>query len=187
MKNAIKATLELYAYFEKNVKPTPNKYLYHFNIRHMFKIIYGMTDVEPSYLRSEFELAKLWIHESWRTLCDRICDHNDNKQIFKKMREVAKRYFEFGKNNKISFKSSRTMFFSTFNKGSEGLYLEVSNFSESTTYLKKYLFDYNEMHKKNKINVVLFDFMVEFLLKLLRVIKQPFSHAIMIGIEGSGK
>ena len=37
------------------------------------------------------------------------------------------------------------------------------------------------------INVVLFDQMVEFLLKVLRIIKQPFSHCIMIGIEGCGK
>jgi dynein heavy chain len=29
--------------------------------------------------------------------------------------------------------------------------------------------------------------MIEFILKVLRIIKQPFSHGIMIGIEGSGK
>jgi hypothetical protein len=73
----IRATLDLFSFFEKNIKPTPNKYLYHFNIRHMFKIIYGVTEIEPSYLRTEFELAKLWIHESWRTMCDRISDSND--------------------------------------------------------------------------------------------------------------
>lgn len=77
VKGLVKATLDLYAYFEKCIKPTPNKYLYHFNIRHMFKIIYGITDIEPSFLRSEFNLAKLWMHESWRTLCDRIFDDTD--------------------------------------------------------------------------------------------------------------
>jgi hypothetical protein len=43
----------------------------------MFKIIYGITEVDPTYLRTEFDFAKLWIHESWRTFCDRISDNHD--------------------------------------------------------------------------------------------------------------
>ena len=49
------------------------------------------------------------------------------------------------------------------------------------------MLEYNELHKKQKINVVLFDFLVEFMIKIHRIIKQPFSHGILIGIEGSGK
>lgn len=63
----------------------------------MFKIIFGITDIEPSFLRSEFNLAKLWMHESWRTLCDRIFDETDKKLLSKKMREIAKKYFKIGK------------------------------------------------------------------------------------------
>lgn len=185
MKNAIKASLEVYKFFEENIKPTPNKFLYHFNIRHVFKIIYGIAEVDQTYLRSEFDLAKLWIHESWRTLCDRIQDSKDQKLIFKKLREIARSHFKI-EDNKFS-KRRGWPFFSPFNKGSEGLYIEATNFAETTSYLRKYLADYNEMHKKQRINVVLFDFLVEFLLKTLRVIKQPYSHAILIGIEGSGK
>lgn len=77
MKNSIKAAIEVYKFFEENIKPTPNKFLYHFNIRHVFKIIYGIAEVDQTYLRSEFDLAKLWMHECWRTLCDRIQDSND--------------------------------------------------------------------------------------------------------------
>lgn len=43
--------------------------------------------------------------------------------------------------------------------------------AETTTYLKKYLIEYNEVNKKQRINVVMFDFLVEFLLKVLRIIK----------------
>ena len=55
----------------------------------MFKIIYGVTEVDPTYLRTEFDLAKLWIHESWRTFCDRISDLRDQKVIHKQMRELG--------------------------------------------------------------------------------------------------
>lgn len=102
------------------------------------------------------------------------------------MREVARAHFKLEDHQRFS-KRRGWPFFSPFNKGSEGLYIEAYNFSETTGYLRKYLADYNEMHKKQRINVVLFDFLVEFLLKTLRVINQPYSHAILIGIEGSGK
>lgn len=81
----------------------------------MFKIIYGMSEIEPNYLQSEFELAKLWIHESWRTLCDRISDYADRKILFGKFNEVARKYFKIGK-NKLSKKIGYP-FFCHFNKG----------------------------------------------------------------------
>lgn len=50
----IKATLEIYAYFEKHVKPTPTKFLYVFNTRQMFKVIYGIAEIDSLYLQNEF-------------------------------------------------------------------------------------------------------------------------------------
>jgi hypothetical protein len=136
----------------------------------MFKIMYGIAEVEPSYLISDFNFGKLWLHESWRTLCDRICENRDAKHIHKKMRELAKTYFDHGKDRQYS-KERGKPFFSYFNKGSEGLYLESVTWRETVNYLKRFLYDYNEMHKKQKINVVLFDTMIEFILKVLRIIK----------------
>jgi dynein heavy chain len=50
--SAVRATIDLYHLIEKNIKPTPAKFHYVFNARHMFKIIYGLADVEPNYLES---------------------------------------------------------------------------------------------------------------------------------------
>jgi dynein heavy chain len=111
----IKATLDLYAYFERHVKPTPSKFLYIFNTRHMFKVIYGMAEIDPNYLKSEYELAKLWIHEAWRTMCDRIGDYNDKKILYGKFNEVARKHFKIGK-NKLSKKIGYP-FFCSFNPG----------------------------------------------------------------------
>ena len=64
LKNCVKAALSLYYFFEKTMKPTPSKFLYYFNIRHFFKIMYGIAEVDPSYLSSEFNFGKLWLDES---------------------------------------------------------------------------------------------------------------------------
>jgi hypothetical protein len=89
----------------------------------MFKIIYGIAEVDASYMISDFHFGKLWIHESWRTLCDRICDEKDAKLISKKLREIAKKHFD-PKENTYSKELGRP-FFTYYNKGSEGLYLEA--------------------------------------------------------------
>lgn len=128
-----------------------------------------MSEVEPSYLKSEYELAKLWIHESWRTLCDRISDYADKKILFAKFNEVARKHFKIGK-NKLSKKIGHP-FFCSFNKGQDGLYVEVEDLKETTNNLRKYLSEYNEIHKRSKINIVLFEFLVEFLIKIHRLIK----------------
>mmetsp|Transcript_21854 Transcript_21854/g.21017 ORF Transcript_21854/g.21017 Transcript_21854/m.21017 type:complete len:278 (+) Transcript_21854:1578-2411(+) len=181
----IRATLDLYAYFERHVKPTPAKFLYIFNTRQMFKIIYGIADVDPAYLKSDFELAKLWLHESWRTLCDRISDYGDKKILFGKFNEVARKHFKIGK-NKLSKKIGYPLFCS-FNKDEEGSYTEVISMQETTANLRRLLNEYNEANKRTKMNIFIFDFLTEFLMKIHRLIKQPYSHGIAIGIEGSGK
>ena len=89
-----------------------------------------MAEVEPIYLKSEFELAKLWIHESWRTLCDRISDYGDKKILFGKFNEVARKHFKLGK-NKLSKKIGYP-FFCSFNKGKDGMYVEVEDMKETT-------------------------------------------------------
>lgn len=161
--------MDLYAYFERHVKPTPSKFFYIYNTRHMFKILYGMAEIDNSYLRTEFELAKLWIHESWRTLCDRIADYADRKILFGKITELARKHFKIGKNKftkKIGYP-----YFCPFNKGMDGVYTEVEDMKETTLNLRKYLSEYNEVNKKSKINIVLFEFLVEFLIKIYRLIK----------------
>jgi hypothetical protein len=59
------------------------------------------------------------------------------------MREIATNYFDPGKDRKYS-KDRGKPFFTYFNRGSEGLYLEATNFSETSTYLKRFLYEYNE-------------------------------------------
>ena len=89
-----------------------------------------MSECEAGYLKSEVELAKLWIHESWRTLCDRISDYSDKKILFGKFNEVARKYFKLGK-EKLSKKIGYP-YFCPFNKGVDGMYLEVEDMKETT-------------------------------------------------------
>ena len=130
-----------------------------------------MIQVDSSYLNDDLALAKSWFSECWRVFCDRMTDTLDKKTLFAKLNEIARRHFKIGGSvitNKIG-----QPFFCTFNQGSDNLYLEIEDLDKTTKNLQKILQEYNEVNKSGKMDIVLFEFMTEYLAKIQRLIRQP--------------
>lgn len=65
-------------------------------------------------------------------------------------------------------------------------YEEVRDLNNLRLTVEKYMIEYNQMNK-NQLDLVLFRFALEHLSRINRIISQPRGHALLIGLEGTGR
>eukprot|EP00949_MAST-11_sp_MAST-11-sp1_P002809 g2809.t1 len=171
----VPATVAIFREIEQTLRPTPNKSHYLFNLRDLSKIFEGMLMVSPAYLQEEGPagVGKLWVHECMRVFGDRLVTPADRKLLRKLL-----------KSNPISLQ----MFFGTFADteepdASKRRYAEVK---EVKKLLAGYLKEFNDV-QRTKMELVLFTNAMEHISRIARVLNQRNSHALLVGVGGSGR
>jgi dynein heavy chain len=92
----IDAALALRDEYNRLVKSTANKFMFLFNIRHLFRLIHGMSCVRADTMRNRFEVAKLWCSEAYRTTVDRVDDKAERKMFGHVIQSTAIKHFQLG-------------------------------------------------------------------------------------------
>jgi dynein heavy chain len=88
-----KAIMELFTACFENLKPTPIKVHYTFNHRECFKMVTAICKVEPSYLKSEVHMMKLFYHEAIRQYADKILMKHDLQWFMSTLQKVCRDNF----------------------------------------------------------------------------------------------
>ncbi len=71
-------------------------------------------------------------------------------------------------------------------KNEDKFYREITSIDDFRTIAEDLLVKYNEVSRK-PMDLTLFDFALEHLCRISRVLKQPESHTLIIGVGGSGR
>ena len=171
--------------------------MYTFNIRHLYRLMHGMSSVRADKMQNEFEVAKLWSSEAYRTLVDRVDDRDERKMFNMIIQQLAQRTFTFaGETQRLPSKLGRP-FYSHLcpadgrNGAARGALpdyaSEVGKIKHLKPLLEQLLHDYNHSSKGQPASISLFDFMIENIVKVTRAIRLPYSNVILVGAPGLGK
>ncbi|XP_055380724.1 dynein axonemal heavy chain 7-like [Condylostylus longicornis] len=194
----VSATLKIHRSAKSNLLPTPCKSHYIFNLRDFSKVIQGVLLSVPEATEDLNSMRRLWVHEVLRVYHDRLVDEFDKEwffllvkqQIISNMDIKAEILFERFLGNKIQLERQdlRPLIFCDFTnpKADTRNYIEVQDLDDLRNVVETYLVEFNNMSKK-PMQLVLFRFSIEHLAKISRIIKQPRSHALLIGVGGSGR
>lgn len=196
----VNATMFIFQNAQKDLRPTPAKSHYLFNLRDFSRVITGCTMIKEESVESKTDFAKLWVHEILRVFGDRLIDQMDRHWLFLKIKEAV------GANLKESFdtmfanlpkfddqlteESLQSLAFGNFMDvdtiPSDRRYEEVKSLEDYAEVAISCLEDYN-LTNRYKMDLVLFRYALEHLARICRILVIPCGSLLMVGVGGSGR
>jgi len=93
-KAVVKATIELYDSISANMRPTPAKSHYTFNLRDLAKVHQGICLCDKKSLPGADDLIKCWGHEAHRVFYDRLTNKDDQEWFSEAIKGITKESFK---------------------------------------------------------------------------------------------
>lgn len=198
--NIIAATMDIYHHAIEGLRPTPAKSHYTFNLRDFSRVIQGCALLRKESVDNKKTFIRVWVHEILRVFYDRLVDDDDRNWFFEVLKKTTKDFMKDtfenalddyqAKNGEVTRDTIKTMMF--------GCYLDTDSLEGERRYEEMpskevvlkvaitMLNEYNAMHKA-KMTIVLFDYALEHLSKICRLLSMPSGNALLVGVGGSGR
>tara|TARA_B110000285_G_C15112235_1_gene611833 strand:+ start:1131 stop:2204 length:1074 start_codon:yes stop_codon:yes gene_type:complete len=182
---AISSTIEIYVKIQEDLRPTPSKFHYLFNLRDVSKVVQGLCMVKQQSIPTEDIFMRLWVNECCRVFHDRLINTDDTNWFKDLTVDLINKNFKQSPDKDELFSNLR---FGDLLKlgGGNPLYEYMVDKPKLLKGLNGSLEEYNSAGT-SKMNLVLFDDALEHILRIGRVLKQPRGHIMLIGVGGSGK
>ncbi|XP_078146083.1 dynein axonemal heavy chain 6 [Centroberyx gerrardi] len=184
----VDAAVEIYHRMSVDLLPTPAKSHYVFNLRDLSKCVQGMLQCEPSTVRDQTQIFRLFCHECQRVFHDRLINNQDKTYFNTIVSEMASKYFDF--NLEPAYFVTKPIIFGDFIKvgveKADRVYEDLTDMEKIQAVLQDYLDDYNMTFSK-ETKLVFFQDAIEHVSRIVRMIRQERGNALLVGVGGTGK
>ncbi|RNF10243.1 dynein heavy chain 7, axonemal isoform X1 [Trypanosoma conorhini] len=178
------ATIDLYETLVENLKPSPEKSHYTFNLRDVSKVFQGIDMANPAKIVDDRKLSTLWIHEVSRAFADRFIDEKDTSWFLSEAGKLSMKHLKLAPENLLDVENPTL--FSTF-MNDEGYYEELPNLMEARKALESKLDAYNLSTNSGQLDLVVFNYVLVHVSRICRVLRQPGGNLLLVGVGGSGR
>uniref|UniRef100_A0A8C7T568 Dynein axonemal heavy chain 12 n=1 Tax=Oncorhynchus mykiss TaxID=8022 RepID=A0A8C7T568_ONCMY len=191
----VAATMEVYKKAMDNLLPTPAKSHYTFNLRDFSRVVQGCLLLKKESLENKRTMIRLFVHEVFRVYYDRLVDDQDRAWLYLLMNDIVRDHFKENFEQVFDHLKPREedmcnlLFGDYMNpdlEDNDRLYAEVPSMESFGQVVELCLDEYNQTHK-NRMNLVIFRYVLEHLSRISRVLKQPGGNALLVGVGGSGR
>ena len=176
----------MYNFIAANLKPTPTKSHYTFNLRDMSKIFGGVCSADKKQTREVIDIIRLWIHENKRVFGDRMICKEDKATLDDMLHEEASKTYKLEKDQ---IYITERLFFGDYMSGidMEGRpYSLITDLKLMQQKMEEYLEDQNAGSKHPMLLVMFLD-ACDHVNRICRVLRQPQGNALLLGVGGSGR
>eukprot|EP00946_MAST-07B_sp_MAST-7B-sp1_P002765 g2765.t1 len=219
MNAVIQATLDLFEALAIQMRPTPKKSHYIFNLRDLSNIFQGILDADPTFLKTNVNVSRLWVHECLRVFSDRLIDNDDRDWLRKQIGDIilpasfklnwknvvevripshdtdseANDNIEEAEHAKRKMEPLPPLLFGSFADtkkiGDQRQYIDLGPFGHRNliNLVQSYLGEYNMSCSDGGMDLVLFMYCVEHVVRVCRVLGQIGGNALLVGVGGSGR
>lgn len=182
----VEMTLSIYNNVATELKPTPTKSHYTFNLRDIAKVFQGVCSANSKSVTKVSDIVKLWAHENYRVFRDRMVSEDDRH----KLNELINKEFteKFNLTEEQIHGDGRII----FGDYMYGIDIEPRNYEIITDMdkmikkMEEYLNEYNE-GVKHPMKLVMFLDACDHVSRICRILRQPKGHALLLGVGGSGR
>jgi len=87
-------TIEIYTKISKELRATPAKFHYSFNLRDVSKVVQGILMTKNVSISNPDVATKLWVNETCRVFQDRLTDDEDRDWFISEIMELLSRTFK---------------------------------------------------------------------------------------------
>jgi dynein heavy chain, axonemal len=187
----VSASVEVFNTILNELRPTPAKPHYVFNMRDLSKVFQGLLMIDRRRVSTPVGLCRVWVHENQRVFGDRLINETDKTWLLQTLEEkftASCSSASLSMNWNSLWETSPTVIITDFMiPGADPkVYDEVDDLPTLQAQVEEYLSEYNG-ESKQPMHLVMFSDALMHVTKISRILRQPSGHALLLGVGGSGR